>query len=200
MNDWGKPIDGETPLPDRSHLLQPSILTRHDLNVAEANNIESATYKYLAARPSKRLAPFTYEWVLRLHREMLGKVWDYAGQVRTISLNFGVQPGLVPAQLMELLEDLQHWSTYKLPLVEQATRLHYRTVHIHPFLNGNGRWSRMLANIWLARHGHATVDWPAHLNTGRENPSRDEYLAAVRAADDGDFEPLLEMHLRYSRR
>ena len=70
-------------------------------------------------------------------------------------------------------------------LLEQAVRLHHRAVRIHPFPNGNGRWARMLANIWLKRHGQPITAWPEE-TIGTRSVVRDEYLAAIRAADEGD--------------
>lgn len=55
-----------------------------EVYVAEANNIALATIKYLAAPPSKKIAPFTYEWLSALHEEMLGNVWDWAGKFRHV--------------------------------------------------------------------------------------------------------------------
>jgi len=80
-----------------------------------------------------------------------------------------------------------------MPLLEQGARLHHRAVLIHPFTNGNGRWSRLLANIWLLRHGRRVVRWPETV-IGYESPLRSDYLRAVRAADRGDLDPLIAMH------
>ena len=80
---------------------------------------------------------------------------------------------------------------------KQATRLHHRAVSIHPFVNGNGRWSRMLANIWLKRHGQAIIEWPEE-TIGSNSVIRDEYLGAIRAADAGDERPLRELHQRFT--
>jgi hypothetical protein len=61
----------------------------------------------------------------------------------------------------------------------------------------NGRWSRMLANIWLKRHNHPVTEWPEAV-IGGESVERGRYLAAIRAADDGDEGPLLELCRRYT--
>lgn len=45
-------------------------------------------------------------------------------------------------------------------MIDDAALLHYRAVKIHPFPNGNGRWSRMLANVWLRKHGAKPTVWP----------------------------------------
>ncbi len=41
--------------------------------------------------------------------------------------------------------------------------------------------------------------WPKQV-IGRESPVRGEYLQAIRAADDGDYEPLFELHRRFTAR
>ena len=77
--------------------------------------------------------------------------------------------------------------------METATRIHHRAVHIHPFLNGNGRWSRMLANIYLRKNGLMPVRWQEDL-LASENPKRTEYIEALKTADKGDYRKLIEMH------
>ena len=81
-------------------------------------------------------------------------------------------------------------------LLEQATRLHHRAAWIHPFWNGNGRWARLLANIWLRRHKAPLVHWPDE-SIGQESPIRNDYLMALKAADNGDFGPLLALHRQH---
>jgi Fic-DOC domain mobile mystery protein B len=191
-------IPGETPIGDLSHLRDKTIRTRGRLNVAEAENIRKAIVKYLAARPTKRQAPFNHSWCLRLHRQMFGDVWLWAGTLRTEDLNIGVPWQQVETRLYSLMEDLPCWGESGLPLIEQATRLHHLAVQIHPFLNGNGRWSRLLANIWLKQNRQPITDWPEQ-NLGLNSPIRQEYLQAVRAADDGDYDPLLQLHRRFAQ-
>lgn len=82
-------------------------------------------------------------------------------------------------------------------MIDDAALLHYRAVKIHPFPNGNGRWSRMLANVWLRKHGAKPTVWPEP-QLGETSPVRDEYLAAVRAADRMDYRPLAALHERYT--
>jgi len=194
IGNW-QPISGETPI-DSSHLRNRSITTRQDLCKAEALNIKKAYVKYLAATPSKRLAPFDYSWLLRLHREMYCDVWVWAGQLRQGDLNLGVRWSQVSSQVLELIKDLHCWGESGMPLLEQAVQLHYRAVWIHPFWNGNGRWARLLANIWLKCHKAPIVRWPEE-TVGQENNVRKEYIKALEAADDGDLGPLVALHGRY---
>jgi hypothetical protein len=55
----------------------------------------------------------------------------------------------------------------------------------------------MLANIRLKRNRRPITEWPEQV-IGRESPVRGEYLQAIRAADEGDYEPLFELHRRFT--
>jgi Fic-DOC domain mobile mystery protein B len=194
--DWGH-VPGETPIDDVSGLLLPWVGTRRQLNQVEAENIAVAASKYLVGRLRPAEAPFTFDWVFGLHKEMFGQVWAWAGTPRKCDLNLGCRFYDVEAQVLDLVETIPYWGKGPFSLVEDAALLHYRAVKIHPFLNGNGRWSRMLANIWLRRHGaHPTV-WPEP-QMGEVSPIRATYLSAIRAADKNDFGPLVELHWQYT--
>ncbi|MBS0209707.1 MAG: mobile mystery protein B [Planctomycetes bacterium] len=190
------PLDGATPLDDLSGLKVRSITTRGQLDVAEAENIRLAHVKYLASRPGRRAAPFDARWMKKLHREMFGKVWRWAGEPRRFELNLGVAWTQIEPALLELEQTLAFYRGSTVPLLEQATRLHHRSVQIHPFPNGNGRWGRLLANIWLKQAGREPTAWPEVL--GGKNDVRREYLAALRGADQGDLGPLLGMQSRFT--
>ncbi len=191
------PIPGQTPLDDLSGLRIRSIRNTADLNVAEAANIRKATLKYFGKTPTLRTAPFTTAWLCRLHAEMFADVWVWAGTLRTHETNIGSRPHLIETDLHNLLEDLRAWKTSDTPLVEQAARLHHGAVRVHPFPNGNGRWSRTLANIWLKLHGSCPTEWP-ETTIGAASTIRAEYLVAVKAADRGNLAPLVALHSRFA--
>jgi Fic-DOC domain mobile mystery protein B len=196
METW-ETLPGETPIDDISGLKLKAVRTRKQLAVAEAENVLKATVRYLAAKPSRRLAPFNLTWFLKLHAAMFGEVWEWAGQTRRVDLNIGVAWHQVEADLQILADDLEYWEKNWRDVLEQAVYLHHRAVKIHPFMNGNGRWARMLANIWLRLHDSPLTEWPEQ-SIGAVSPVRNEYLAAIRLADNGDVRPLLELHRRFS--
>lgn len=193
---WSKPIPGETPIDDISQLLIPGITLRSELNAYEAENIRKAIVKYLSSRPSIKTAKFDVSWCRKLHQEMFGDVWGWAGSFRTSELTIGIPSHLVETSLHDLLENLKVWNNTGMSLLEQAVRLHHRAVQIHPFTNGNGRWSRLLANIWLMQQRHLLTVWPEQ-HVGEVSIIRQEYLAAIKEADQGYMEPLLVLHQRY---
>ena len=196
MIDSTKLIDNATPLDDISGLKLPNdrLYTLKEIYIHEANNIALATLKYLSAPPSKVLAPFSYEWMQKLHYDMFGNVWDWAGKFRKVELSIGIKAYLVPTTLKELVDDIAYWDKHKtFDMHETATRIHHRAVQIHPFQNGNGRWSRMLANIYLRQNGSMPVKWQENLLSS-ENLKRDEYIEALKMADNGEYKALIEMH------
>lgn len=63
------------------------------------------------------------------------------------------QPYKVPLQMRELLK----WYNYnkdKLHPIALSAEMHERLVTIHPFIDGNGRTSRLLMNLILLQHGY----------------------------------------------
>jgi Fic-DOC domain mobile mystery protein B len=191
------PIPGQTPLDDLTGLRVKSIRTTAELNAAEAENIRKATLKYLASRPTSRSARFDIRWLRHLHAEMFGDVWTWAGTFRKSETNIGALPHEIEVRLHTLLEDLKARKDSGMPLLEQAVRLHHIAVLIHPFPNGNGRWSRMVGNIWLKLHGSKPIEWP-ETTIGSASTIRGEYLEAVRVADKGDYAALLSLHERFA--
>jgi len=192
----GEPDSG-TPF-DASGLRLKHIRTKRQLDIAEAKNISRAITKYLASAPSKRKAPFTLEWSYKLHREMFFDVWKWAGKRRDSELSIGFLVCQIDPSLKDLFDDLAAWLQFaSCSIFEQGVRLHHRAVQIHPFNNGNGRWARLLANIWLKQHKTALVDWPDKA-IGSEGVIRTQYIEAVKAADGGNLEPLSSLHQKYS--
>lgn len=196
MESWDV-LPGETPIDDISGLKVKGVSTRGELIVLEAANIRKVLVKYLGKKPSRRSARFDYSWSLRLHREMFGDVWRWAGKTRTCDLNLGVPWQQVEQRLYTLLGNLAYREQGEMEMLAQAVLLHHEAVSIHPFMNGNGRWARMLANIWLKLHGQPVTLWPEEA-VGGKSPVREEYLSVIQQADEGEYGPLTDLHRRFT--
>jgi Fic-DOC domain mobile mystery protein B len=194
---FGPTIPGATPIDDTSGLKIPHITTLAELSVFEAENIAKAHLKYLAGSVTRKSAKFDYAWCLKLHREMFGDVWEWAGTLRTHNPNIWIPFAAIPESLAMLLADLESWSGFGHAMDEQSAWLHHRAVKIHPFKNGNGRWSRMLANVWLKLHKQPLVEWPENI-IGTESEIRAAYIAAIKKADAGEYDDLIAIHRRYT--
>lgn len=190
----GAPAPGATPLTpeDLAGLKIPSVTTHGELNEAEANNIIKGREWALRSRLVRLPAMLSDSFMQRLHREMFGEVWQWAGQYRTGDTNIGVAHHLIWQTLRQVYDDAQGWLQYNAyPPEEFAVRLHYRVVSVHPFRNGNGRHARMVADLILIRCFRTNpLSWSgsALRVTGE---TRQAYIDALHAADHHDFAPLL---------
>ena len=195
-------IPGTTPLDDISGLKKTYIKTREQLFEAEFENISNAIFKYLSQKPSKRTAPYNLSWIKRLHKEMFGDVWKWAGKIRLTEKNIGLNIPVhqIEVELQKMLDDLLVWNSGDMDIIEQAAMLHHKAVQIHPFENGNGRWARLLANIWLKLNDAPLTVWPDSEMSSGVSSIRDDYLTAIKAADKYDYELLLELHKQYSEK
>ncbi len=97
-----------------------------------------------------------------LHKRMFGKVWKWAGRYRTTERNLGWAPHLLTEGVHNALADARAWLEFgSYPLHEAAVRLHHRLVAVHPWPNGNGRHSRLMADILVASRGGEDLRWAA---------------------------------------
>lgn len=180
---------GSTPLdPDEKEGLIPAhIETQGQLNAWEAANILKA-YDWAFRR--KRTDLLTDSFVRELHLRMFDDTWTWAGTYRKSGKNFGSLPFEIPVKVRDSLEDTSHWVEHKtFPLDVIAVRLHHRLVSVHPFPNGNGRHTRMMADLLIANHDQPRFTWGGgDIIEGGELRSR--YIAALHAADKGDIDPL----------
>lgn len=183
--------DNSTPLTaeEKDGLKLKWITLRSELNEAEARNIAQAQI-WLMSNKKKDIYSDTF--LRELHKKMFGDVWKWAGTYRTSERNIGVAPYQIPMKLMQLFDDMKFWienKTYSNHDI--AVRLHHKLVQIHPFPNGNGRVSRLMADQVLEKLEGTKLYWG---NTNLVNVSevRSAYIAALREADEGDYSALIE--------
>ena len=74
---------------------------------------------------------------------------------------------------------------------EIAVRFHHRLVVIHPFPNGNGRHARLMADLLMLSLGYIPLTWGSR-DLVSAGELRMKYLDALREADSGKIEPLVE--------
>ena len=186
-------IDGQTPLDEeeKEGLLIPTIANRGELDEFEQQNIEQAV-QWTLGRSFKPEIVFTEGFIRRVHIQMYGDVWAWAGEFRKTNKNIGVDKWQIPVELRCLMDDALYWlenNTY--PPDEIAVRFKHRIVSIHCFPNGNGRHSRLMADIIIEKIFKKPVfSWGAANNFDKRT-SRSNYLLAVKKADKGDYSLLL---------
>ena len=185
-------LDGETPLdPDEMEgLKHPHIQTRGELNQLEQHNIQEG-YKWLASQRNHKDL-LTEAFLLDLHKHILGQVWSWAGSFRHTENNIGVDPLAISVELRKLLDDAKYWVAHETYHREEfAARFHHRLVKIHPFPNGNGRHARIITDVILETILDVLpIEWGAR-TIDVEGEHRQNYIDALRAADDNDYQPLI---------
>lgn len=182
---------GGTPLDDISGLKLKNVHTREELYGAEFDACSDATVDYLSGK--KKIKEWTRLALIKLHQNMFGKIWAWAGKKRTSETNIGVPPHQIDEQAYRFFDDLRFWESQGMNPVEIAVRIHHRLVWIHPFPNGNGRWARLAANIYLHQKTKNLFRWP-ELAISQETQFRNRYLQALKEADQLHFGPLLQLH------
>ena len=186
-------INGQTPLDEeeKDGLLILTIATRGELDEFEQQNIEKAV-QWILGRTFKPELFFTEDFVRMLHKRMYADVWAWAGEFRKTNKNIGVDKWKIPSDLKYLLDDAKYWhenNTYTQD--EIAVRFKHRIVSIHCFPNGNGRHSRLMADIIIEQiYKQSVFSWGA-ANLSDEGYTRKSYLKAVKTADRGDYRLLL---------
>lgn len=189
--------EGATPIDDISGLKLSWVKTLQDLNKVEAENISIAIDKYLLKPIDLPQHWFNLSTLKKIHRDMLSNVWEWSGNFRTTQTSIGVEPFQILEALENLCCDVQFWCNEgcELTLVEQAARIHHRLVWIHPFQNGNGRFSRLVSDRYLKAWKCPFPTWPTELN--RDGRCRNCYIAALKEADAGDYEALVQYMTEY---
>jgi len=180
---------GATPLDadERASLIPGHIATQGDLNEWEQLNILQGERR---AR-SQRREILDEQFLRRLHHEMFGETWRWAGRFRTSDKNIGVDWLRIGVEVKNLLDDVRYQLEHGgIPADEIAIRFHHRLVAIHPFPNGNGRHARLMADLLAERLGRPRFTWGS-ASLVDANDARQRYIAALRAADSRDIAPLL---------
>lgn len=181
--------DAATPItPDeRAQLIPTYITTRDQLNEAEQIGIAEAD-RWAFGRKRDVLDE---DFLLDLHKRMLSSVWKWAGTFRATERNIGIEAYRINVELRTLIGDARYWiehGTYEPD--EIAVRFHHRLVAIHPFPNGNGRHARLAADLLAVALGNERFTWGS-ANLVEPAETRARYIAALRAADNHDLDPLI---------
>lgn len=192
MSDAGafQEPDHATPLSpeERAGLKLAHITERQQLNEVEQQNIALA----ISWAGSRKHNPVREPFGRGLHKRMFGDVWTWAGDYRTSNKNLGVEQGMIVPRLYEVFEQIGYWiENQTFPPDEIAIRFHHGLVVVHPFPNGNGRWSRLMGDILAVRLGQSTFSWSggALADAGAQ---RAQYIECLQSADRHDFGPLVE--------
>ncbi len=185
---------GQTPLnkDEISGLKIKSITTQSELDELEQLNIEK-TIEWTINTRLKTERILTEKFVKDLHKKMYGDVWKWAGEFRKSDKNIGVQWSQIGLKLKDLLDDTYYWIENNTYDSEEITiRFKHRLVSIHCFPNGNGRHSRLMADIIMELVFKDKIFTWHQSNMVKADEVRKKYINALRKADNRDIYPLID--------
>lgn len=124
------------------------------------------------------------EWTIKsLHQLILrGIDGDNAGRYRTVNVRIAGASHLPPV-VPELMEQFIQWyrtEAMALHPVERAARVHSDFVRIHPFVDGNGRTSRLLMNLELMKAGYPAAVLPVESRLAYYNALDADHAEGIR--------------------
>jgi len=184
------PSYGETPLPheELAALLAEVVevldnpITRADVYDLEQGLQDEVSGDLMPAAIDGSLSLdelLSDSFVRNLHTRLYGPIWNWAGRWRQTEVNIGVAPGQIAVELRTTLDTIRYrwehtddWSPRELGITTHA-----EAVRIHPFTDGNGRTTRLLADLLFAAAqdpSERQYDW---------NVDKQRYIELLRAFD-----------------
>jgi len=129
-------------------------------------------------------------FILKLHAAILKDISErFAGKYRETSVRIFKSDTNFPdaSKVPQLVKNLVYWykiNKNKMHPFEMAILFSTKFVSIHPFIDGNGRTSRLIMNFLLKKKSYPWINIYIKQRT--------DYLKAVRQANDENYKPILE--------
>lgn len=178
-----------TPSPDENKL---ALTDKNLINEYEAKGIAVAELFVFGLDSN---TPFSTPLLLEIHSIAFSELYEWAGKWRTTQVVVGQLTPPQPTQVLQLMYQFIDHLNFKInnsitlqEHLETMTFAHYEFVRIHPFNNGNGRTGRIVMNLVALKFGYRPLELYY-----RQGDSRKIYIDAMKAADNGNFEPLMTL-------
>ncbi len=183
--------EGATPLnaDEVNNLIPRHLTTQHELNEWEQFNIVQAE-QWLFRRKQQDI--YSLEFAQKLHHKMFDQTWKWAGEFRKTQTNIGVHSVYIGQELKKLFGDVCYWNNHNVYSIREiSVILHHRLVFIHPFPNGNGRFSRLFADFVAISNNQPRFSWGKGSLT-QDGIVRKLYIEALKEADNFNYQKLIE--------
>jgi len=137
---------------------------------------------------------FTSVDLRSIHRTWLGPIYSWAGEYRQVNVSKDDFPFAAAREIPRLMAELERGPLRQYTpcrfesddeVVKALAIVHTELMLIHPFREGNGRAGRLLAILMGLQAKLPPLDF-----TDAKGKKRLEYLRAVQAGLDRDYEPM----------
>lgn len=166
------------------------ITTRDEMNRAELMLLRKL---YVSVLQSPHLGQITVRLIRQWHRRWLGNLYAWAGYERSVNMSKDGFPFAAADRIPALLDDFdkRYLARYtpcfgmsRLDLVDAIALTHVEFILIHPFREGNGRISRLLADVMAVQAGCGPLDYSLW------ESNRALYIQAIQMGLTGDYQPM----------
>lgn len=132
------------------------------------------------------------EW----HHLWLGNVYDWAGRERSVNMGKGGFQFAAAAQITRLLHSFEAQCLQRYTpctgmddaaLAQAIAICHVEFILIHPFREGNGRLSRLLADVMAVQAGRGLLDYSPW------DADKAAYFAAIQRGMAMDYQPMQKL-------
>ncbi len=174
---------------------------RNKLGLTDLHLVDSTEAALLALAQSRSFdeigteTQFSVAVVRDLHRDWLGELYDFAGEIRAVDLSKNTVRFAPVAYMESSLQQLDRVLAEHTPCAEMTlervvtaiARVHTELVLVHPFRERNGRLARWIADLMALQAGYPPLEW--RFDWAPEE-RRDRYFAALRRGFAMNFTPL----------
>ncbi|MHA7847369.1 Fic/DOC family protein [Serratia sp. D1N4] len=139
------------------------------------------------------LGRITFSMIKSWHHRWLANIYEWSGQERTVNISKGGFMFAPSVQLPKLLAEFEtkYLSRYtpcsgmsREQVIEAIAIIHVELILIHPFREGNGRLSRLLADVMAVQGGFNPLDYQSW------EQNKTQYISAIHAGMSMNYEPM----------
>ena len=138
--------------------------------------------------------PITVAHLKSWHKRWLGNVYEWAGEERSVNMSKDGFQFAVAGQIPRLLQQFESQYLARFTpctnldderLIAAIATVHVEFILIHPFREGNGRLSRLLADVMAVQAGYEPLDYSSW------DENKPQYVAAIHAGVGCDYGPMM---------
>ena len=127
------------------------------------------------------------------HRRWLGNIYDWAGEERSVNMSKSGFQFAAAAQISRLLQEFEQRYLNKFTpctefsesqLIDAIAVTHIEFILVHPFREGNGRLSRLLADVMAVQAGFQPLDYSSW------DQDKSAYISAIQAGLSMNYQPM----------
>ena len=161
------------------------MILENKLNITDQAELARAEEKISKARAKKMfetgyldtLEPGTFETLKMIHKYLFEEIYEFAGQLRKVNIakgNFRFTPLTYLEEAIKNIEKMPQ-STYE-EIIEKYVEMNIA----HPFIEGNGRSTRIWLGLILKKELNVVIDW--------SKVDKTDYLLAMERSPIKDLE------------